>query len=272
MSQQSVELVARLMDAFHQRDIDAMVAATTPDLEWFPVFAARVEGDVYRGRPGIEAFLGELEQIWEEFVPLPEEYIDHVDRILALGRLRTRGRGSGVPVDSPWGCVYELDGGRVSRIRTFLDHDEATRAVDIGGRGQSGSRQSVEILRTLIGLWNARERRPGAIGEYCDAGVELESPLASVAGVPYVGHAGIERWALDVDEQFSEWSLDVEEIRAVGDAVLCIAGIHGLGRASGIVVEFPAAIVTDFGSDHLITRIRIYRDLKEALEALGPQA
>ena len=51
------------------------------------------------------------------------------DRVLALGRLRTRGRASGAPGDSPWGGVYDLRAGKVSRIRTFLDHDEASRAA-----------------------------------------------------------------------------------------------------------------------------------------------
>jgi ketosteroid isomerase-like protein len=131
MSQENVEIVKVLMDAVHRRDIDAFAGVTTPDFEWFPVFAARVEGDVYRGRAGIEAFLGEVDEIWEEFTPLPEEYRDLGDRVLGLGRLRTRGRGSGAPVDSPWGGIYDLRGGKVVRIRTYLDHDEALHAAGL---------------------------------------------------------------------------------------------------------------------------------------------
>jgi ketosteroid isomerase-like protein len=131
MSQENVELVKVLMDAVNRRDIDTFSAVTTADFEWFPVFAARVEGDVYRGREGIEAFLGEVDETWEEFRPVPEEYRDLGDRVLGLGRLRTRGRASGAPSDSPWGGVYDLREGKVSRIRTFLDHDEALRAADV---------------------------------------------------------------------------------------------------------------------------------------------
>jgi len=119
------------MDAVNRRDIDAYAEVTTSDFEWFPVFAARVEGDVYRGREGIETFLGEIDEIWDEFLPIPDEYRDLGDRVLGLGRLKTRGRGSGVPVDSPWGGIYDLRGGKVSRIRTFLDHDEALRAAGL---------------------------------------------------------------------------------------------------------------------------------------------
>lgn len=131
MSQENVEVVKRLMEAVDRRDIDAFAAVTTPDFEWFPVFAARVEGDVYRGREGIETFLGEVDETWEEFRPLPEEYRDLGHRVLGLGRLRTRGRASGAPSDSPWGGVYDLRDGKVSRIRTYLDHGEARRAAGL---------------------------------------------------------------------------------------------------------------------------------------------
>jgi ketosteroid isomerase-like protein len=131
MSQQNVEVVKRLMDAVNRRDVDTFAEITTSDFEWFPVFAARVEGDVYRGRKGIETFLAEIDETWEEFLPVPEEYRDLGDRILGLGRLKTRGRGSGVPIDSPWGGIYDLRGGAVSRIRTFLDHGEALRAAGL---------------------------------------------------------------------------------------------------------------------------------------------
>jgi ketosteroid isomerase-like protein len=127
----NVELIERLMDAVNRRDIDALAEATTADLEWFPVFAARVEGEAFRGREGIETFLAEVDDTWEEFRPLPGEYRDLGDRVLALGRLEARGRGSGVPVDSPWAGVFDLRAGEVSRIRTYLDHGEAMRAAGL---------------------------------------------------------------------------------------------------------------------------------------------
>ena len=131
MSTENVEAVKVLMEAVDRRDIDTFAGVTTSDFEWFPVFAARVEGDVYRGREGIETFLGEVDETWEEFRPMPEEYRDLGDRVLGLGRLKTRGRASGVPNDSPWGGIYDVRGGKISRIRTYLDHGEALRAAGL---------------------------------------------------------------------------------------------------------------------------------------------
>jgi ketosteroid isomerase-like protein len=131
MSQQNVQVVKLLMAAVDRRDIDTFAGVVTADFEWFPLFAAHVEGDVYRGRAGIETFLAEVDETWEEFRPMPEEYRDLGDRVLALGRLRTRGRASGAPNDSPWGGVYDVRGGQISRIRTYLDHGEALRAAGV---------------------------------------------------------------------------------------------------------------------------------------------
>lgn len=133
MSPQNVEVVEQLMAAVDRRDVETFAELTTADFEWFPVFAARVEGDVYRGRGGIETFLREVDETWEQFLPVPEEYRDLGDRVLGLGRLRARGRGSGVPIDSPWAGIYDFRGREISRIRTYLDQSEALRAAGLQG-------------------------------------------------------------------------------------------------------------------------------------------
>src|SRR6202043_4229105 len=111
--------------------IDTLAGVTGTGFGWCPVFAARVEGYVYRGREGMETFLGEVDETWEEFRPVPEEYRDLGDRVLALGRLKTRGLASGVPAESPWAGIYDMRDGKVSRIRTYLDHGEALLAAGL---------------------------------------------------------------------------------------------------------------------------------------------
>lgn len=127
----------------------------------------------------------------------------------------------------------------------------------------------MEILRALIDHWNAGNRDLTTIAAFIDPAIELESPFSSIAGEAYRGHAGIEQWARDVDEQFAEWSIVPGDMREVDNAVLAISEIHARGRASGILVDFPSAAVASFGSNHLMTRARIYLDVSEALNAVG---
>jgi uncharacterized protein len=129
MLHEHVEIVKALTNAFHRRDIDAFAKLTTPDVEWVPVFSAQVERTVYRGREGIEAFLREVAETWDEFRPVPEEYRDVGARVLALGRLKAQGRSSGAAVDAPWAGIFDFHIAKVCRIRTYLDHAEALAAL-----------------------------------------------------------------------------------------------------------------------------------------------
>ena len=131
------------------------------------------------------------------------------------------------------------------------------------------SQENVDILRAVADHWNAGDRDLTTIAAYFDPAIELESPFSSVAGEPYRGHAGLEQWGRDVDEQFAEWSIALGDIRVAGNAVIAMSHIYGRGRASGVVVDFPCAAVACFGSHHLITRVRIYLEVGEALRAVG---
>jgi ketosteroid isomerase-like protein len=131
VSQENVEAVKQLTVAFHRRDIDAFADLTTTDVEWVPVFAAQVEGGAYRGRDGIEAFLQDVSETWNEFRPVPDEYRDLGDRVLGLGRLRTQGRNSGAVVEAPWAGIFDFRGAKIFRIRTFLDHPQAIEAAGL---------------------------------------------------------------------------------------------------------------------------------------------
>ncbi len=131
------------------------------------------------------------------------------------------------------------------------------------------SQENVELVRALVGLWNAGERSVSALAQYCDAAAELESPLSSVVGEPYRGHIGMERWLVDLDEQFADWRISLEDVRDVGDQVVSIGTVDARGRSSGIPLQFRSATVLDFGANRLITRVRIYADVDEALRAVG---
>jgi ketosteroid isomerase-like protein len=126
---------------------------------------------------------------------------------------------------------------------------------------------NVATVRRLFERWNAGNHVIPA--EVLDPAVELESPLSSVSGEPYRGHAGIEDWVRDLDEQFAEWRLRLDEVREIGNVVLAVGGIHLLGRGSGVALDQPAAWVANFGTDHRITRFRIYLDPGAALKAVG---
>lgn len=130
MAQDNVEAVKRLMDAFNARDPDTFADVTTPDFEWITSMAA-VEGEVFFGREGIYTYFGRMKEAWAEFQTLADEYRDLGDRVLLLGRLDGRGRASGVPVSAPLDILFDVRDGGISRMHSFLDHDEALRTAGL---------------------------------------------------------------------------------------------------------------------------------------------
>lgn len=129
------------------------------------------------------------------------------------------------------------------------------------------SQEQIDVLRTVFELWNADDY--DAILEHLDPAVQLESPLSSVAGEPYRGHAGIMDWRRDLYEQFAEWRLTVDSFREVGNAVIAVGHIALRGRGSGVSFDQRTAWVADFGADHRMTRLRVFLEVDAALRAVG---
>ena len=133
MSRDKVDVARRATDVFNRRDFDGGFAEVgTPDFEWYPALIRALDGGGgYRGREGVEKFAADIRENWEELQALPEEFRDLGERVLMFGRVEVRGRGSGVPVNTPLGVVFDFRGGKISRSRTYLDHGEALRAAGL---------------------------------------------------------------------------------------------------------------------------------------------
>jgi ketosteroid isomerase-like protein len=130
VSRENVELVRRLVVAFNERDEDTFAHVTTDDFEWSTSVMA-VEGEVFHGRKGIETYFSRMREAWDEFQALIDSWRDLDDRVMISGQIKARGRGSGAPVLAPLDILYDFRGGKISRMRSFLDHDEAMRAAGL---------------------------------------------------------------------------------------------------------------------------------------------
>jgi hypothetical protein len=64
---------------------------------------------------------------------VPEEFRDLGDRVLLLGRMQGRGKGSGAQVDAPIANILDFRGGRIWRSRVYFDRAEALRAAGVSG-------------------------------------------------------------------------------------------------------------------------------------------
>ena len=133
MSQENVEALKRALAAFARRDMDAVLAEYDPEIEWYPGRAGLLAGEtmVYRGHGGIRQLADDLDKA---FSVAEIEFDDHriIDdsRVIAIGRVRTRGRSSDIETVTPVAYLVEGRNGKPTRVRAFLNVAEALEAVD----------------------------------------------------------------------------------------------------------------------------------------------
>jgi ketosteroid isomerase-like protein len=133
MSQENVEAFTRGYEAITRGDVEALLEELDADVEWHSAVLALVGGEatVYRGHEGVREMLRDL---WGAFAVLHAEYPetrDLGDCILAIGRIRARGRASGAEIESPLGYVTDFTGGKATQVRGYLDHGEALEAAGL---------------------------------------------------------------------------------------------------------------------------------------------
>jgi ketosteroid isomerase-like protein len=91
---------------------------------------AQLEGIVYRGHQGVRQFVSDMDEDWEAFRIDPLEFHDRQERVAVIGRVSALGQ-SGVEIDSTAGFVFELQRGRIRRIISHSDPEEALEAVGL---------------------------------------------------------------------------------------------------------------------------------------------
>jgi ketosteroid isomerase-like protein len=128
MSQQNVETVGRAIAAINARDIEAYLACCTENVELLMPLA----GAEYLGADGIKRFLTDIEDIGPDLrIEMQRVQAIGDSNALAFVRFRSTGRASGIVTGAESANVYDFIDGKISRIRIFLDRDEALNAVGL---------------------------------------------------------------------------------------------------------------------------------------------
>jgi ketosteroid isomerase-like protein len=97
VSRENVEFVRHHYEAWNGGDVDAVVAAFAPDIEWHG-HPRLPEPGPYRGRDRVKRWMEQFREAWGELSADPVELLDAGDGVVALVHMTGRGRGSGVEV------------------------------------------------------------------------------------------------------------------------------------------------------------------------------
>jgi ketosteroid isomerase-like protein len=126
----NAEVVERLADAFERGDMEDSLACLDPEIELHPI-RARLEGTSYVGHEGWRRMVADWDSDWEGLRLEQRTLHEQGNVVVAVGRFIARGRTSGVELDVPIGLVYRLREGKIARVDSFTDPNQALRAAGI---------------------------------------------------------------------------------------------------------------------------------------------
>lgn len=102
-------------------------------------------------------------------------------------------------------------------------------------------------MRDIYDRWNTGERVIDPEEIHPDAVV-----YSAMTGDTFRGLDGVRRWMAEIDEQFEDWVLTIDEIRSVADdRLLVLGGVHFRGRSSGVEFDQPMGWLVDFEGERI---------------------
>ena len=133
------------------------------------------------------------------------------------------------------------------------------------------SQENVEVVRRVYEAASSRDAN--TVYDLYAPDVELDASrldLAGVAGVKGIsrGHDGLKKFFREWHEAWGDIDYTYDELIDAGDRVISIVTRHARGRASGIEVERPFALLWTVREGRVI-RVVWFLDRDDALEAAG---
>jgi ketosteroid isomerase-like protein len=264
MSEENVDTIKRVLDAYVQGDYETSTAALDPEVEMWADPRAFPDAGPVKGREAViswfTSFISSFEGYWAGG---PDELIDAGEWVIVVLRSGGQGRTSGASVRQVWTVAYKLRGGKIVRMEMHPDVARAMAAIHGASSEETMSQQ--ENVQVVRGIWDAYSR-----GDF-DQIRALSDPDVTMITVEEGSLHGIEAVRRNHERWWEAWEsheTTVEEVIGVGDRVFVMARFRGRGRASGVEVEgshFEVYTVRN----RKVVRVEEFMERGEALEAAG---
>jgi ketosteroid isomerase-like protein len=111
MSQENVEIARSIFEALNRGDRERGIELAHPEVV---LDATRnvFNPKTYVGHEGLRQWLADTDDVWEGMHTEQNEFIDAGDRVVVIGRLVGKGKGSGVEVGQPNATVLTVEAGQ----------------------------------------------------------------------------------------------------------------------------------------------------------------
>jgi ketosteroid isomerase-like protein len=128
MSQENVEIVKALFDAWNAGDMDAVREMYDPDVIVRPQDGWPEPGP-FVGREAVMRSFEQLREAWDADALEPISFIDAGDRVVV--RMVWRGEGHGPDLNMEVTNVFTVRKGKIFGMESFRDHTEALETLGL---------------------------------------------------------------------------------------------------------------------------------------------
>ena len=118
-------------EAFNAGDIEASLIILDPEIVWHTYIVPGPGGGTYHGHDGVRELWSDAHRIFGGFKNIPEKLFESGDRVVAFVRVEGVGAKSGVAVETRFAHVHTFRDGKVVRVESFEDREEALRVAGI---------------------------------------------------------------------------------------------------------------------------------------------
>jgi len=131
-SQENIEIVRGAQETFLAGDIETALDILDPEIEWHATIGGIDEGRVARGRDEVVQAFADYFEVWERIDMSAERYIAAgPDDVVVFHHEDAKGRGSGVVVESESATIQTVSSGKIVRVRSYLDRQQALVAAGL---------------------------------------------------------------------------------------------------------------------------------------------
>lgn len=220
-----------------------------PDVEWQTYLVPGPGGATYCGCDGVRELWSDVRNVFAGYRNDPEQLFDLGDKVVSFICISGRGSRSGVDVEARIAHVFTFRDGKILRVESFEDRDEAL---------------NVEVVRAIYdALLGGR-----VPFELLDDDMHMDLSERIFNPATYEGLEGVERFLREVQEVWEEWVTEPEEFRAAGEHVVAFVRSRGRGRGSGVEVEDTSANLWQVRDGKALS-YKLYREPADALRAAG---
>ncbi len=129
MSEENVEVVRRMYEAYLRGDTEAALACLHPEV--VVDVSRRVGGRVAHGHDGAIATVIDWAEVWDEYSEKINEIRGLGSRVLVVVTHRGRGKGSGIEAVAQRALLFQVEGSLVTRAVGYRSREDALEAAGL---------------------------------------------------------------------------------------------------------------------------------------------